>query len=101
MTTDQVGEGDAVIVCVVCKKSASEAESQDWYPSASGHGLRCPECHAAIRRAVDGDQRAILERLRCPGCGAAWGSGCSCASNKLAIGRGERAKAEREEGREP
>lgn len=37
------------------------------------------------------------ELLRCEQCGAEWGAGCDCDSNRRAIGRGERAKAEREE----
>lgn len=38
-----------------------------------------------------------VEALRCPECGAAWGSGCSCADNLRAIARGERRKAREEE----
>ncbi len=38
-----------------------------------------------------------LERLRCPGCGAAFGAGCSCRDNARAIGRGEAAKCRAEE----
>jgi hypothetical protein len=37
------------------------------------------------------------ERMRCTGCGAAWGGGCECRSNKLDIARGERAKCSRED----
>lgn len=37
------------------------------------------------------------ESMACPECGARWGKGCSCPENLLALGRGERAKAQREE----
>lgn len=44
-------------------------------------------------------RREILGlNVKCPGCGNPPYVGCSCVSNKQAIGRGERAKGEREEG---
>jgi hypothetical protein len=38
-----------------------------------------------------------MESLRCLGCGAVFGSGCSCRENARAIGRGEAAKCQAEE----
>ena len=51
----------------------------------------CDECFRRISSA--GRQ----SEMRCDGCGAAFGAGCSCPENYLAIGRGERRKARREE----
>ncbi len=53
-------------------------------------------CDACFRRLLADNvrRRAVL---RCDGCGAAFGAGCSCPENRLAIGRGERRKAKLEE----
>lgn len=42
--------------------------------------------------------RATAENMApaCDGCGAPFGTGCSCVENKKHIGRGEREKSERE-----
>ena len=52
-------------------------------------------CDACLRRlAADNVRRRAVSRCDC---GAAFGAGCSCPENYLAIGRGERRKAQLEE----
>jgi hypothetical protein len=56
-------------------------------------------CSPCFDRLMDmtAPRRGASELLRCDGCGAAWGSGCSCKANARAIGRGERRKCESEQ----
>jgi hypothetical protein len=83
--------------CLICH---GPVEGKD-HPAAPTKGVKridyaCNECFRNLFAPVP-PPPPPPESLRCGGCGAAWGGGCSCASNKLAIGRGERAKAMREE----
>lgn len=61
--------------------------------------LRDGAAEARIARLVDEAMaREQREGARCDGCGRLPSAGCDCNDNRLAIGRGERRKAEREEG---
>jgi len=53
----------------------------------------CDVCKECFLRLVYGPGK----QEPCEGCGRTAAAGCSCPSNALAIGRGERRKAEREE----
>ena len=52
-----------------------------------------PACRACFLRLVFGEEY----KEKCEGCGRTAAAGCDCDGNRLAIGRGERAKGEREE----
>jgi hypothetical protein len=56
----------------------------------------CSTCFSRLMEMVGKPERAV-DLMRCDGCGAAWGAGCSCKRNARAIGRGERLKCESEE----
>lgn len=62
-----------------------------------GPSARTAAAHTPTAAAAPSNSGFDRERLRCPGCGAAFGSGCSCRANARAIGRGEAAKCRAEE----
>lgn len=81
-----------------CRLCGNECESKDHpgVPRPDGTVDYC--CDSCYEGLVDSAR--FLDRtasLRCDGCGAAWGAGCSCPDNLRAIAEGERAKAREEE----
>lgn len=56
----------------------------------------CSSCFSRLMEMVGKPERAV-DLMRCGGCGATWGGGCSCVANARAIGKGERRKCESEE----
>lgn len=62
----------------------------------------CPDYATRVWEGVGVCKACFLQvtglREVCEGCGRTPAAGCSCSSNMLAIGRGERRKGEREGG---
>ena len=81
--------------CHLCRKPVENLDHQ------ATDGSTAYICDVCFDRLTEGYRRLREQRtrelMRCDGCGALPGTGCSCPDNARAIHQGERAKAAREE----
>jgi hypothetical protein len=82
--------------CMFCRRTldASQEEVHTADRWDGGTDYACDPCLDRITKHTV--IAPNYELLRCPECGAAWGSGCDCPDNLRAITAGERAKARAE-----
>jgi hypothetical protein len=87
---------DAMPDCLICGVQV-ENLAHPAAPLRPGDDVdyACEPCYSRLMEMVV--RKPDPELLRCGGCGAAFGAGCSCRDNGRAIGRGEAAKCRAEE----